>query len=164
MADPLNADDLDPYSMPVSPTWNGQKLGEGGRFTRGNIYVREHHKIPRSDRVLEISCGHSVIAVVFPRGPSGRWRLQLLDEEQPLAPPDGGWPERTDLHSEAGEVPTVVDSGYGRHEPFQCVCARLHILDRVAIMAAADRLQPRTPRARARRIDFREVGSVVRDI
>ncbi len=130
----------DPYSLPVAPTWIGLNAGEGGRFTARNRDVRESLKVPPPDRVLELACGKSPIAVVFPRGPHRLWRLQLLDEEQPLSEP----------------------GLYGPTARFLCVCARVHEVDRKRILEEAARLEPRTRGARARRIDFRRVARVVR--
>lgn len=158
----------DPYSRPVSPSWIGDAGGQ--RFNPRNRTLRDGFTIPRRDRILEIVCSRSLIAVVHPRGrPSSQWRLHMIDgDDSPLATPDGGkWPRQTRLRAALGGVMGVVgdeDAGpYALVVPFRCVCARMHMLDREKIVEAASRLQPSRPSAPARRIDFREVGRVARE-
>ncbi len=131
--------EFDPYSLPMPPAWVGKTGGE--RFTVGNRTIREPYKIPRAQRALEITCGRSVVAVVFPRGKRRDWRLQILDVEQHLLPQD--------------------DPSEGQAR-FKCVCGRLHVLDRDAVLEAAGRLEPKSRSGPARRIDFRRVARVIR--
>lgn len=150
--------DYDPYSLPTTPSWVGEAGGE--RFTVHNRSEREPYAIPRSERALEITCGRSVIAVVYPRGRQHDWRLQVLGSDQHLLrrddPGDGLGHA---LHRRSGEPPPA---DLDRRATFKCLCGRLHVLDRDAVIEATGRLEPRSRTAPARRIDFRKVARVVR--
>lgn len=151
--------EFDPYSAPVSPTWIPGE--DGKRFTVSNRVIREPYKIPREERALEITCGRSPIAVVYPRGRRQEWRLQLLDEDQHLLARDD--PPMTMEAAVADALGEERSPDLARRARFKCVCGRMHVLDRDAIIEAAERLEPRRRSGPAPRIDFRRVAREVRD-
>lgn len=150
--------DYDPYSAPVGPSWVSEE--GGARFTVHNRSVREPYAIPRAERALEITCNGRPIAIVHPRGRPHDWRLQVLDEDQHLLRRDdpGDGLARAHYRS-SGELPPA---DLDRLATFKCVCGRLHVLDRDAIVEAAERMEPRSRSAPARRIDFRKVAREIR--
>ncbi len=148
----------DAYSLPVSPAWTGAPGGE--RHVTANRELREAVAIPRHERALELMCGSSLIATVYPRTRCALWRLHLLGSDEYLRPEDApDVPPGLDVFLDLGEEPPADLAG---RVPFRCVCGSLHELDRTAVLEAAERLAPRTRSAKAPRLDLRRVARVVR--